>query len=128
MIVDSSALVSVLLRARGYERFERAMGAAASVGVGTPTLVEAAIVLHSRIGALARTVLVRLLEDVNATCIPFDGRHWSVALHAFARYGKGRHRAALNLGDCLTYAVAKVANEPLLCLGDDFAHTDLDLV
>ena len=50
-----------------------------------------------------------------------------MALSAFARYGKGRHPAGLNLGDCLTYATAKVADEPLLCLGDDFAETDLAL-
>ncbi len=127
MIVDSSALLAVVLREQGYEPLEQAMGAAAQVGVGAPTLVEAAVVLHSRIGALSRTLLVRLLDDVDATCIVFGDRHWPVALGAFARWGKGRHPAALNFGDCLTYAVARVANEPLLCLGTDFARTDLTL-
>lgn len=127
MIVDSSALLAVVLREQGYEPLEQAMGAAEHVGVGAPTLVETAVVLHARIGALSRTLLVRLLDDVGATCIGFGDRHWPVALGAFARYGKGRHPAGLNFGDCLTYAVAKVANEPLLCLGDDFAHTDLAL-
>lgn len=50
--------------------------------------------------------------------MPLDGDHWSIAVDAFARYGKGRHLAALNFGDCLTYAVAKLSGEPLLCLGD----------
>jgi ribonuclease VapC len=127
LIVDSSALVAVVLRERGYERFEDALRAASAVGVGAPTLVETGIVLHGRIGALAQTVLIRLLDDVDATCIAFGDRHWRVALAAFGRFGKGRHPAALNLGDCLTYAVAKVANEPLLCRGDDFAQTDLEL-
>lgn len=127
MIVDSSALLAVVLREQGYESLEQAMGAAEHVGVGAPTLVETAVVLHARIGALSRTLLVRLLDDVDAACIAFGDRHWPVALGAFARYGNGRHPAGLNFGDCLTYAVAKVANEPLLCLGEDFAHTDLAL-
>jgi ribonuclease VapC len=127
VIVDSSALVAVVLREQGYERLEQELGAATSVGVGAPTLVEAAVVLHAHIGALSRTLLARLIDDVDATCIAFGERHWPVALGAFARYGKGRHPAGLNFGDCLTYSVAKVADEPLLCLGDDFAETDLAL-
>ena len=54
--------------------------------------------------------------------------HWTVAVDAFVTYGKGRHPAALDFGDCLTYAVARVAAEPLLCVGDEFARTDLELV
>jgi ribonuclease VapC len=127
VILDSSALVALVLREQGYERFEEAMRTAPDVGVGAPTLVEAGVVLHGRIGALARTALIRLLDDVDATWIPFGDRHWPVALGAFGRFGRGHHRAALNFGDCLTYAVAKVANEPLLCRGDDFAQTDLEL-
>lgn len=125
MIADSSAILAVVLREHGYEPLEQAMGTAAFVGVGAPTLVETAIVLHARVGALSRTLLVRLLDDMEATCIAFGDRHWPIALGAFARYGRGRHPAELNFGDCLTYAVAKVANEPLLCRGNDFAQTDL---
>lgn len=127
MIVDSSALLAIVLREQGYERLELALGSAESVGVGAPTLVETAVVLHSRIGALSRTLLVRLLHDSGAACLPFGEPHWPVAVGAFARFGRGRHPAALNFGDCLTYATAKVANRPLLCLGDDFVHTDLAL-
>lgn len=128
MIVDSSALVAVVLRERGCEAVAEKLDAAESVGVGAPTLLEGAIVLHGRVGGLSRTVLARFLEDFDAECLPFGERHWPVAHGAFARFGKGRHPAGLNFGDCLTYAVAKVANEPLLCLGDDFARTDLALV
>jgi len=127
VIVDSSALLAVVLREQGFESLEQTMGAAPHIGVGAPTLVETAIVLHARIGALSRTLLVRLLDDVGVTCIGFGDRLWPVALGAFARYGRGRHPAGLNFGDCLTYAVARIANEPLLCLGDDFAQTDLAL-
>lgn len=128
MIVDSSVLLAVVLREQGYEALEESLGTAEFLGVGAPTLVETAIVLHARVGALSRTLLIRLLDDLGATCVAFSDRHWPVALGAFARFGRGRHPAGLNFGDCLTYAVAKVANEPLLCLGDDFAQTDLALV
>jgi len=60
--------------------------------------------------------------------IPFGTDHWTAAHDAFLRFGKGRHPARLNLGDCMTYATAKLAGEPLLCLGNDFAQTDLPLV
>jgi ribonuclease VapC len=60
--------------------------------------------------------------------LSFGDAHWRIAQSAFVRYGKGRHPAALNFGDCLTYATAYVAGEPLLCVGNDFAQTDLELV
>jgi ribonuclease VapC len=59
--------------------------------------------------------------------VDFMADHWTIAADAFLAYGKGRHPAALNFGDCMTYAVAKLADEPLLCLGDDFSATDLEL-
>jgi ribonuclease VapC len=57
--------------------------------------------------------------------VPFGEGHWPVAVDAFIRFGKGRHPASLNFGDCLTYAVARLADQPLICVGDDFAKTDL---
>jgi ribonuclease VapC len=57
--------------------------------------------------------------------VPFDDSHWALALDAYVRFGKGRHPSGLNFGDCLTYATAKLAGQPLLCIGDDFARTDL---
>ena len=59
------------------------------------------------------------------TVIPFTEDHWRVAVEAYTRFGKGRHAAALNFGDCLTYAVARLAERPLLFVGGDFAKTDL---
>jgi ribonuclease VapC len=64
--------------------------------------------------------------DVHA--VPFGDEHWRQAAVAFARYRKGRHPAALDFGDCLTYAVAKLSEMPLLCAGGAFAQTDLELV
>ena len=127
MIVDSSALVAILAREPGWEDLSAAVAGATATRVGAPTLVETGMVLHRRIGAIARTALERFLADAEIETLPFTDRHWPLALRAFSRYGKGRHPAGLNFGDCLTYAVAFVAREPLLCLGDDFAQTDLEL-
>jgi ribonuclease VapC len=59
--------------------------------------------------------------------VPFGEEHYSAAVEAWLRYGKGRHKAALNFGDCMSYATAKLSNQPLLCSGKDFSQTDLQL-
>ncbi len=128
MIVDSSALVAILLREKGSEPLLDALEAADACRIGAPTLVETAMVLTGRLGDAGRTMLLSLLQEVNVDVLSFGDAHWRIAQSAFVRYGKGRHPAALNFGDCLTYATAYVAGEPLLCVGDDFAQTDLDLV
>lgn len=127
MIVDSSALVAVLLQEPRHEQVLSQLEAAESVRVGAPTLVETGIVLSARIGAAGKSLLARLIDEARAEVVEFDAEHWSVAVDAFLRYGKGRSPAALNFGDCLTYAVAKVSGETLLCVGDDFPKTDLPL-
>jgi ribonuclease VapC len=86
------------------------------------------MVLVGRLGIVGKTLLARFVQETDLTVVPVGPEHWTVAVDAFARYGKGRHPAALNFGDCLTYAVARVAEEPLLCIGDDFPRTDLELV
>jgi ribonuclease VapC len=104
------------------------LAGASTAGVGAPTLVEAGIVLSARMGVLGRTLLARIVQDAELAIVPFSGAHWTVAVDAFDRFGKGRRAAGLNFGDCLTYATARLAGQPLLCVGDDFAHTDLELV
>lgn len=126
MILDGSAVIAILEREPGWERLHERMTDEDSA-IGAPTLAEAGIVLASRAGLAGRTLLGRLLEEGEIVVIPFEDDHWQVAVDAHIRYGKGRHRARLNFGDCLTYAVAKLAGEPLLALGDDFSHTDLEL-
>ncbi len=127
MILDSSAIVTVFLREKGSDRVLDALETADVCRVGAPTLVETAMVLTSRLGDDGRTMLLSLLQEVNVDVLSFGDAHWRIAQSAFVRYGKGRHPAALNFGDCLTYATAYVAGEPLLCVGDDFAQTDLEL-
>ncbi|HEX6512057.1 MAG TPA: type II toxin-antitoxin system VapC family toxin [Chloroflexota bacterium] len=113
--VDSARLVALL-------------DLADHVGVGAPTLVESGIVLCGRWGPIGLTLLARFVEERDVVVVPFGEQHWPIAVDAFLRFGKGRHPAALNLADCMSYAVAKIAAEPLLCIGNDFAQTDLQLV
>jgi ribonuclease VapC len=127
LILDSSAIVSVIEEEDGSVGLAEALACAPSVAVGAPTLFETAIVLIARGGATGRTSLIRFLDDNDIASIPFGARHWAIAAEAFIRFGKGRHPARLNYGDCMTYATAWLAGDPLLCIGNDFAQTDLPL-
>jgi ribonuclease VapC len=126
LILDSSAILAALLGEPGYDAILDRISNAQSVGVGAPTFVEAAIVLSSKLRSDARPHLNEFLREAAAEVIPWGPEHVDAALDAFLRYGKGRHPAALNFGDCLTYAVAAVAGVPLLSAGNDFIQTDLD--
>ncbi|MBT8336339.1 MAG: type II toxin-antitoxin system VapC family toxin [Gemmatimonadetes bacterium] len=128
MIVDSSALLCVLFREEGHERMLERLVNDPGPAVGAPTLAETAIVLTARLGPSARGVLERFLDEVGIQEVPFGELHWREAVEAYRRFGKGRHPAALDFGDCLTYAVAALAGEPLLFVGDDFTRTDLEVV
>lgn len=125
MILDTSAVVAVIREEPGHERLEAAMEDTPILAIGAPTLFETAQVMIGRYDVLGRSVLARFLEERDVETIPFAEGHWQAAADAFIRYGKGRHPAKLNYGDCMTYAIAKVADEPLLFVGDDFAKTDL---
>jgi ribonuclease VapC len=128
VILDTSAVVSILLREHGHESLLEHLAPHRAPGIGAPTLCEAGAVLTTRLGVQARTLLARFVEEAGIVVIPFGDEHWPIAVDAFRRFGKGRHEARLNFGDCLTYATARLADEPLLALGDDFAKTDLELV
>jgi ribonuclease VapC len=86
------------------------------------------LVLSVRLARDARPKLARLLQEYEIAIVPFAAAHWDEATEAFLRFGKSRHPAGLNYGDCMSYAVAKLAGQPLLCLGQDFVRTDLSLV
>lgn len=128
MIVDTSAIVAIVLREDGYEKILLAFEGTGPAGIGAPSVVEAGMVLAARKGPAGRGALGRFVSEARLTVLPFTADHGSVAINAFSRFGKGRHPAALNFGDCLTYAIASVAGQPLLCVGDDFAQTDLEIV
>lgn len=127
MIVDSSALVAIILEEPGHDELIDAVEEADTVGVGAPTLVEASVVLAARTGPVGITLLRRVVDDGEFAVVPFTRAHHSAAVDAFLRYGKGYHPARLNLGDCFSYATASLAGHPLLCTGSDFLQTDLQL-
>lgn len=127
MILDTSAIAAIAFKEPDFEPLVAKLQEAGNAAIGTPTLVETAIVLSARLDRDARGLLSRFLEEAEISTIPFSEAHYATAVHAWRQYGKGRHPAALNLGDCLTYAIAKLADQPLLCVGNDFAKTDLTL-
>jgi ribonuclease VapC len=128
MILDTSAILAVFLKEPGYEAILEALVAAEAVGIGAPTLAETGIVLEARFGERVSGWLQQFTEEFRVTEIPFGALHRREAVVAYARYGKGKHDAGLNLGDCLTYAVARLTGQRLLCVGGDFSRTDLELV
>jgi ribonuclease VapC len=127
VILDTSALVAIALDEPEREALIAKIDTAETVRIAGPTLVEAGIVLSVRTGADATKVLADLLDAGDVVVVEFGADHWEAAIAAWWAYGKGRHPAALNLGDCIAYAAARVAGEPLLAIGDDFAQTDIEL-
>lgn len=125
MIVHSSALVAILLDELGSASISEKMYRAEVVLVGAPTALETAMVLSGRLKQDARHLVTGLFRSLNFEIVDFREIHYETAMSAFLRYGKGRHQAALNLGDCMSYALAKVSNMPLLYVGEDFSHTDI---
>jgi ribonuclease VapC len=132
MTLDSSALLAVLFSEPGYLDLVDQMLGAEVLRIGAPTLVEAGMIFESRrgqprrsAGANRRDEVHELVKELGVTVVPFAESEWHRAVEAFAKYGRGRHKAGLNFGDCLAYATAAVAGDALLYVGDDFKHTDL---
>jgi len=125
MTLDSSALIAVLFAEPGYLDLVDRILDAGHVRVGAPTLVETSLVFAGRRRKPAAGELEGLVKELGITVVSFGEAEWRVAVDAFARFGRGRHKAALNFGDCLAYASAAVAGDTLLFVGDDFKRTDI---
>jgi ribonuclease VapC len=123
MIVDTSALIAILRKEQGYQSFIETLLKADRVRISAATLLESRMVAH-RDNGLAE--LAELLVTLDAEIIAVDQAQTDVAFQGFLRYGKGQHPAGLNFGDCFSYALAKVYDEPLLFKGNDFPRTDID--
>lgn len=127
MIVDTSAIIALIQREDPHaEQVAAALAGDRSPTMAAPSVVECLIVLTSRHGPVARTAFDRLRSEINLAVAEFTADHAAAAHRAYVQYGKGRHPAALNYGDTMTYAAAKLANEPLVAVGNDFAQTDLE--
>jgi ribonuclease VapC len=124
VIIDTSAILAIL-------RDEPDAAALAGrllddrCAMAAPTLVELAIVTEGRGGAALRLEAEALLARARIEVVAFTAEHARLAMEGWRRYGRGRHAAGLNLGDCFAYALAQSRGEPLLFKGDDFRHTDV---
>jgi len=125
MVIDTSALVAVLLGEPERDDFIGLLAEAPDPLIGAATLVEASIVMQAKTGDDGVGDLDDLLSALAVRVVALDGAQAQVARDAFSRFGKGRSPAALNLGDCFSYALAQTLCRPLLFKGDDFAQTDV---
>ena len=126
MILDSSALVAILFKEPEAERLAAMIRDTDTIAIAAPTLLETAIVAEGRTLPGMAEKLDALMGAIRPEIVPFTAAHASLARDAWRRYGKGRHKAALNLGDCFSYALAKERGPALLFKGDDFAATDIE--
>jgi ribonuclease VapC len=125
MIIDTSALVAILDQEPEANRIVRAIAAASDRMLSAANLVEASIVMQARRGDEGSRDLDLLIAKLKIEIVAFTAKQAEIARKAFRRYGRGRHQAKLNLGDCFAYALANDETAPLLFKGDDFAHTDV---
>ena len=125
MVVDTSAIIAILFVEEEAERFAAAIEADPTRFISAASVLEAAIVAVMRKGPPGERELDFLLLKAGIETVAFSVEQLRVARHAFRTYGKGRHAARLNFGDCFSYAVSRTTGEPLLFKGDDFAMTDV---
>ena len=125
MIIDTSALLAILLDEPERRRYNELIAASGKRLLSAASLVEAGMVLEVRGGEAAGRELDLFLHRAKFEVVPLDADQAEIARAAFRRYGKGRHSAGLNFGDCLAYAASKAAGEPLLFKGQDFSQTDI---
>lgn len=125
MIVDTSAILAILMDEDERPRFTAAISDAAEAAISAGTLLETAIVVEARYGAEGGQLLDLLLERASMEIVPVDAQQVRLAQEGYRRFGKGRHPAGLNFGDCFAYALARHRRQRLLFKGDDFPRTDI---
>ena len=127
MVIDTSALIAILCGEADADRLVVAIEADATRLVSAATVLEASLVMLGRFGEAGDPPLDRMLRSIHAEVQPVDEDQLAIARDAALRYGRGRHAAALNVGDCFAYALAVSRGEPLLFVGSDFSRTDVDV-
>jgi ribonuclease VapC len=125
MVIDTSVLIAILADEPEAELFEAAIDADPIRLISAASVLETAIVAGARYGDIGGRELDLLLYKAGIQIVAVTPDQVDAGRDAFNRYGKGRHRAALNFGDCFSYALAKTAGEPLLFKGNDFPQTDI---
>ena len=125
MVVDTSVLVAILKVEPDASTLLSRLGNSGANRIATATLLEAQMVVISQLGEAGVPELELLMNRAQIQVVPFNADHMRWALHGWRHYGKGRHQAALNMGDCISYGLAKAMDAPLLFKGEDFQHTDV---
>jgi ribonuclease VapC len=125
MVIDTSALVAILCNEADAPLFEAALERDSTRLISAATMLESSIVIEARFGEAGGRELDLLLHKAQIEIEPFDQEQTEIAREAYRTYGKGRHPAGLNFGDCFSYALSVVRGEPLLYQGDDFSKTDI---
>jgi ribonuclease VapC len=128
MVLDTSALLALLLDDPEAEGFRAAVEEDTTRLVSAATLIETAFVIEARKGEPGGRELDLLIQKAEVVVVPVDAEQVSEARRVYRRFGKGRHAAGLNFGDVFAYALARASGEPLLFKGDDFAKTDIGRV
>ena len=126
MVIDTSAIVAIALNEPEATEFERRIADDPVRLISAATALEVTIVLETRLGDAGGREFDLWLHKVGAEVVPVDAEQMDAARRAWRRYGKGRHPAALNFGDCFSYALALTRGEPLLFKGEDFARTEIN--
>src|SRR3977135_745644 len=126
MVIDTSAILAILQNEPERRQFNEAIEAAETRSLSTASFVECSMILESRYGADGVRDLDLLIAKAQSSLVSVDEDQAHLARRAFQKYGKGRHPAGLNFGDCFSYALARALDEPLLFKGNDFPQTDVE--
>jgi len=128
MVIDTSAIIAVLREEPDHDRVVHRLSTASTVAIAAPTRVELAVVLRRSLSRADERRAFTWLDDVGVVTVAFDSEHTAIATNAYRDYGRGSgHPARLSFGDCFSYALAIARDEPLLFVGDDFNHTDVQV-
>ena len=127
MVIDTSALAAIFFAEPDRQKFLAAITAAESRLVSAASVLETGIVLEARQGEAAGREFDLFVVRANLQVVPFDAEQADLARSAWRKYGKGRHPAGLNFGDCFSYALAKATGESLLAKGTEFGRTDIEV-
>ena len=128
VVVDASAAVAIILGEPGGEELAAHLESALARLMPAAVRVELGIVIEARLWPAGQDVVERFVRDAKVDIVPVDADLAARAVSGWRRYGKGRHPAGLNFGDCFTYALAERTGHPVLCTGDDFAATDMTVL
>ena len=128
MVIDTSAVMALISHEESRHQIFRALADARGPAISAPTRLELSIVAEARLGEGGAHDALAILDAAGTVTFPFDEHLADLAFGAWTLFGKGRHPAALNLGDCFGYALAIHLDAPLLCIGDDFARTDVKVI